>query len=102
MSQLLRIACAALVVALLVPAAAGASNRRISISNYSWSDPEIDLDLGEHVTWYWTGPDLMHSVTGQPPAAAGTSSATTRAAQAIRSSWLIRPGTSRSSPRGGG
>ena len=19
------------------------------------------------MTWYWTGPDLMHSITGQPP-----------------------------------
>ena len=28
---------------------------------------DLNLDLGEHVTWYWTGPDTMHSVTGQPP-----------------------------------
>ena len=25
------------------------------------------MDLGEHVTWYWTGPDTMHSVTGTSP-----------------------------------
>jgi plastocyanin len=56
-----------LIGALLVPAAAGAANRRIAISDYQWSDPNIHIDLGEHVTWYWTGPDLMHSVTGQPP-----------------------------------
>ena len=47
-----------------MPALADASNRRISISNYQWSDPEIHIDLGEHVTWYWTGPDTLHSVTG--------------------------------------
>jgi plastocyanin len=41
-----------------------AANRRISISHYQWSSPEIQIDLGEHVTWYWTGPDTMHSVTG--------------------------------------
>jgi hypothetical protein len=27
-------------------------------------DPQVHLDLGEHVTWYWVGPDTMHSVTG--------------------------------------
>lgn len=50
-----------------LPAAADASNRRVSISDYQWSDSDLNLDLGEHVTWYWTGPDTMHSVTGQPP-----------------------------------
>ncbi|GIK76734.1 MAG: hypothetical protein BroJett022_04240 [Actinomycetes bacterium] len=24
----------------------------------------MHIDLGEHVTWYWVGPDLMHSITG--------------------------------------
>ncbi|MDQ3102961.1 MAG: plastocyanin/azurin family copper-binding protein [Actinomycetota bacterium] len=52
-------------LALLTPPLADASNRRIAISDYRWSDPEIEIDLGEHVTWYWTGPDLMHSVTGE-------------------------------------
>ncbi|MFN8111799.1 MAG: plastocyanin/azurin family copper-binding protein [Solirubrobacterales bacterium] len=52
---------------LVLPAAADAANRRISISDYQWSNDEVNLDLGEHVTWYWTGPDTMHSVTGQPP-----------------------------------
>lgn len=55
---------AALIAALLVPALAAASNRQIAISNYRWSDPEIRIDLGEHVTWNWVGPDTMHSVTG--------------------------------------
>lgn len=52
---------------LVLPAAADASNRRIAISDYQWSDDLLDLDLGEHVTWYWIGPDTMHSITGQPP-----------------------------------
>jgi plastocyanin len=52
----------------------GASNRRVAISDYRWSRPEVQLDLGEHVTWYWTGPDTMHSVTGSSPNAAGLDS----------------------------
>ena len=52
------------VAALLFAAAAGAANRRVSIGHYQWSVPQIHLDLGEHVTWYWVGPDTMHSVTG--------------------------------------
>ena len=64
-------------VALGLLAAAGpasADNRRIAISGYAWSDSEIELDLGEHVTWYWTGPDTLHSVTGTNDAAAGLDS----------------------------
>lgn len=57
-------AALALLLVLLVPAMADASNRRISISNYQWSDTELELDLGEHVNWYWIGPDTMHSITG--------------------------------------
>ncbi|GIK76354.1 MAG: hypothetical protein BroJett022_00440 [Actinomycetes bacterium] len=56
-----------LTAALLLPAAAGAANRRVSISDYRWSIPDVEIDRGEHVTWYWTGPDTMHSITGQPP-----------------------------------
>lgn len=58
----------------LLPATAAADNRRIAIADYRWSDEAIELDLGEHVTWYWTGPDTMHSVTGNSPAAAGMDS----------------------------
>ena len=29
--------------------------------------PRSQLDLGEHVTWYWVGPDVVHSVTGDSP-----------------------------------
>jgi plastocyanin len=46
---------------------AGATNTRVSISNFAWSTPRVDLDLGEKVTWDWIGPDLAHSVTGISP-----------------------------------
>lgn len=50
----------------LVPGLAGATSTRVSISDFRWSkDPEIKL--GESVTWDFIGPDLQHSVTGQPP-----------------------------------
>jgi plastocyanin len=56
---------AATIVALLVFApAAGAANRRVAIGNFKWSLPEVDINLGEHVTWHWIGPDTIHSVTG--------------------------------------
>jgi plastocyanin len=58
---------AALLAALFLAPAASADNRRVAISDYTWTDTNIQIDLGEHVTWYWVGPDLMHSVTGQPP-----------------------------------
>jgi plastocyanin len=58
----------------LLAAPAGAANRQIAISDYRWSDSDIHIDLGEHVTWYWIGPDLMHSVTGDPPNAVGIDS----------------------------
>jgi plastocyanin len=57
------VTCALLALAALAPAAQ-ASNRRIAIGDYKWSSPVIHLDLGEHVTWYWVGPDTIHSVTG--------------------------------------
>ena len=47
---------AAALFALLVPALAGASNRRISISNYRWSEPEVHVDAGEHVELVLGGP----------------------------------------------
>jgi plastocyanin len=72
--QLAAAAVAVLVSALVLAASAGAANRRIAISDYQWSDPDIHVDLGEHVTWYWIGPDLMHSVTGDPPNAVGLDS----------------------------
>jgi plastocyanin len=54
----------ALAATLALASPALAANRRIAIGHFQWSDPEIHLDLGEHVTWYWVGPDTMHSVTG--------------------------------------
>lgn len=54
--------------------AAHAANTRVAISGYRWNKPEIHLNAGEHVTWYWIGPDLMHSVTGQLPNARGLDS----------------------------
>ncbi len=52
------------IATLLLPALADAANRRIAISDYQWSTEDLNVDLGEHVTWYWTGPDTMHSITG--------------------------------------
>jgi plastocyanin len=72
-----RLLCAAGLAAALVVAAPGSSqaaNRRVSIGDYKWSLPTIDLNLGEHVTWYWVGPDTVHSVTGVSPNAAGLDS----------------------------
>ena len=69
------LACAlAWLVALVAVAGAEAANRRISISDYRWSDDEIEIDLGEHVTWYWVGPDTVHSVTGDSPSSAAIDS----------------------------
>jgi plastocyanin len=73
-SRALRLALAATFVLALLPALADGANRRISISDYQWSDEDVQIDLGEHVTWYWTGPDTMHSVTGDSPNAAGLDS----------------------------
>jgi plastocyanin len=67
-------AAAILALVLVLAASAGAANRRIAIGDYRWSDPDIHINLGEHVTWYWVGPDTMHSVTGDPPNAVGIDS----------------------------
>jgi plastocyanin len=58
-------------LALLAAPCAWAANRRVAISNYHWSRPQLQIDRGEHVTWYWIGPDTMHSVTGSSPNDAG-------------------------------
>jgi len=57
---------AALAAAALLAAAPAASalNTRVEIANYRWSNPEVQIDRGEKVTWDWLGPDLAHSVTG--------------------------------------
>lgn len=51
-------------ITLGAPSAASATNTRVSIANYAWSNPSVHIDLGEKVTWDWLGPDLAHSVTG--------------------------------------
>jgi plastocyanin len=43
---------------------ATAANTRVAIANYAWSNPQVQVDFGEKVTWDWLGPDLAHSVTG--------------------------------------
>jgi plastocyanin len=73
-ARLAGFALAAIAAVLAIAPAADASNRRVSISNYQWSDASLELDLGEHVTWYWVGPDTMHSVTGESPNALGIDS----------------------------
>ena len=55
---------AALAAALALAPAAGAANRRVAIGDFKWSEPVVNIDLGEHVTWHWVGPDTIHSVTG--------------------------------------
>jgi plastocyanin len=45
-------------------APARAADAKVAIGDYRWSHPVVHLDLGQHVTWYWVGPDTMHSVTG--------------------------------------
>jgi plastocyanin len=57
-------AVVALIAMLAAPAAAHAANTRVSIANFAWSKPRVEIDLGEKVTWDWLGPDLAHSVTG--------------------------------------
>ncbi len=64
----------AALAALSAAPGADAANRRIAISNYQWSSEDVHVDLGEHVTWYWVGPDTMHSVTGDGPGAFGLDS----------------------------
>jgi plastocyanin len=53
-----------LVLAAALAPAAIAANTRVSIAYYKWSQREVQIDLGEKVTWDWIGPDLAHSVTG--------------------------------------
>lgn len=55
---------AAVAVALTLAPNAAATNTRVSIANYAWSNPAVQVNLGEKVTWDWLGPDLAHSVTG--------------------------------------
>jgi plastocyanin len=61
-----RLILAALCAALpaVAPAGARAAGAKIAIGHYHWSHRVVHVDLGQHVTWYWVGPDTVHSVTG--------------------------------------
>jgi plastocyanin len=50
--------------ALLATGSARAADAKVAIGHYRWSQAVVHVDLGQHVTWYWVGPDTMHSVTG--------------------------------------
>jgi plastocyanin len=57
-------AAAAVGGALGAAPAARADDAKVAIGHYRWTPDVIHVDLGQHVTWYWVGPDTMHSVTG--------------------------------------
>lgn len=59
-----RALAAAALAALVVPASAGAVSRKVGIGNFQWSTREVTIDRGDAVTWFWTGPDTQHSITG--------------------------------------
>jgi plastocyanin len=57
-------AAAAVGSALGAAPAARADDAKVAIGHYRWTPDVVHIDLGQHVTWYWVGPDTMHSVTG--------------------------------------
>src|SRR4051794_17837148 len=84
------------VVLALAATTASAANRRVAIGHYQWSLPQIHVNLGEHVSWYWVGPDTMHSVTGTSPNDAAGTRTRARARRATTSATPINsPSTSR-------
>lgn len=65
-----RVAIAVATALLGVAALAGtarAADAKVAIGHYRWTPMVVHIDLGQHVTWYWVGPDTMHSVTGDSP-----------------------------------
>jgi plastocyanin len=70
----LLIAGAAAAVLLVPPSPASAVSRKIGIGDFRWTPPEVTIDLGESVTWFWTGPDTQHSITGLSANAIGMDS----------------------------
>lgn len=69
-----RLLIASLLASLAAAPAAHATNTRVSISNFAWSKPRVEIDLDEKVIWDWIGPDLAHSVTGTSANALGLDS----------------------------
>jgi plastocyanin len=64
-----RRAVATIVAAAVAPALAAtqpalAADAKVAIGHYQWSHAVVHVALGQHVTWYWVGPDTEHSVTG--------------------------------------
>lgn len=64
MRRALAVLAVAAFASLALAPTAGADNRRVAIGDFKWSLPLVNIDLGEHVTWHWVGPDTIHSVTG--------------------------------------
>ncbi len=58
------LAATAFALALVIPRPARADDAKVAIGHYQWSSAVVHVDLGQHVTWYWVGPDTEHSVTG--------------------------------------
>jgi plastocyanin len=61
------LAAAALAAPLVGARPALAADAKVAIGHYHWSRDVVHVDLGQHVTWYWVGPDTEHSVTGISP-----------------------------------
>lgn len=59
-----RLACAVAALLLLPAAPAGATSRKVAIGNFQWSTPNVQVNIGDTVEWFWVGPDTQHSVTG--------------------------------------
>jgi plastocyanin len=66
-TALFALTAAATLAAVPFAGSARAADARVAIGHYRWSTPVVHVDLGQHVTWYWVGPDTMHSVTGDSP-----------------------------------
>jgi plastocyanin len=67
-------AAAALALAGAAAVPAHAVSRKVAIGDFQWSPRDVEVDLGDTVTWSWVGPDTQHSVTGLSANAAGLDS----------------------------
>ncbi len=66
--------CALAATAATAAPAARAADATVAIGHYKWSAGVVHVELGQRVTWYWVGPDTMHSVTGISANASGLDS----------------------------